>query len=196
MASLAAPKNKKKPRPSFKAPPPPPSSLVQEDESVGEMMTNMTFPHEVQNPLPGMRKKTSRPSVVTAPTEEDKNDEEKTDAGGAAATVTAQGGGGSGEVHRTGGMGSITVEASVDYTMLAERSEGYSGADIRLVVKEAPKIPPRTDACVNRRRPGRRSCVGCDKPVCGLGIQPSYGSYEVKRDWNGIFLFLSHQVVH
>ena len=69
MASLAAPKNKKKPRPSFKAPPPPsPSSLTQEDESIGDMMTNMTFPHEVQNPLPGIRKKTSRPSVVTAPT--------------------------------------------------------------------------------------------------------------------------------
>ena len=85
----------------------------------------------------------------TTAAEEDKNDEEKTDAGGAAAaTVTAQGGGGSGGggsrgVHRTGGMGSISVEASVDYTMLAERSEGYSGADIRLVVKEAAMRPLR-----------------------------------------------------
>ena len=46
-------------------------------------------------------------------------------------------------VHRTGGMGSITVEAAVDYTALAERSEGYSGADIRLVVKEAAMRPLR-----------------------------------------------------
>jgi katanin p60 ATPase-containing subunit A1 len=45
--------------------------------------------------------------------------------------------------YRTGGYGSITVDANLNYKELAERSLGYSGADIRLVVKEAAMRPMR-----------------------------------------------------
>ena len=47
------------------------------------------------------------------------------------------------KVYRTGGMGSLTVDATLDYKALAERSNGYSGADIRLIVKEAAMRPLR-----------------------------------------------------
>ena len=47
------------------------------------------------------------------------------------------------KVYRTGGKGSLTVEANVNYQALSDSSEGYSGADIRLIVKEAAMRPLR-----------------------------------------------------
>tara|TARA_B110000208_G_C11638504_1_gene383528 strand:- start:315 stop:941 length:627 start_codon:yes stop_codon:yes gene_type:complete len=46
-------------------------------------------------------------------------------------------------VYQTSGQGSITVDATLDYHALADRSDGYSGADIRLIVKEAAMRPLR-----------------------------------------------------
>ena len=63
--------------------------------------------------------------------------EEKTDQEKKSTTTTTT------TSYRTGGMGSIMIDSSVNYHALAERSNGYSGADIRLVVKEAAMRPLR-----------------------------------------------------
>ena len=66
----------------------------------------------------------------------DDDSEEKTDQEKKSTTTTTTS-------YRTGGMGSIMIDSSVNYHALAERSNGYSGADIRLVVKEAAMRPLR-----------------------------------------------------